>query len=218
MKFDHGVDPHPALASLSFEIQIRSAFEHAWSVSMHGVAYKTNEVDWKRKRLSAQIKAAVEQLDQLIVSFESAASPIVESPWPETELLKRISDVFSQLGDARKIPGESIPNSWSRFSENLFQLLRASKSWPRNPAKWSTHVDACLTLIEQRIGTIADFPRSVSLFQLVFAILLDGKAIEPDLDGFVPMITSELEDLFPSVATCTSRFAFPDLTGRLQHE
>ena len=48
---------------------------------MHGLAYKTDEVDWKRKRIAAQIKAMVEQLDQLIVSFEAAASPVVESPW-----------------------------------------------------------------------------------------------------------------------------------------
>lgn len=218
LKFDHGVDPHPALASLSFEIQIRSAFEHAWSVSMHGVAYKTDEVDWKRKRLSAQIKAAVEQLDQLIVSFESAASPIVESPWPETELLKRITDLFSQMGAVRKIPKESVPNSWSRFSESLLQLLRASKSWPRSSADWGPYIDSCLSLIDTRIGNLGDFPRSISLFQLVFGILWEGNHIKPDLYGFVPMVTPELEELFPSVKSCRTRFVFPDLTGRPDHE
>jgi ppGpp synthetase/RelA/SpoT-type nucleotidyltranferase len=55
-----------------FEVQIRSAFEHAWSVTTHALAYKSPEVSWSRLRLTAQLKAAVEQLDTLVLSFEEA--------------------------------------------------------------------------------------------------------------------------------------------------
>src|SRR6185312_12062773 len=30
-----------------FEIQIRSAFEHAWIVTTHAITFKANNVDWK---------------------------------------------------------------------------------------------------------------------------------------------------------------------------
>jgi hypothetical protein len=57
-----GTDPKEPLFNLAFEVQVRSAFEHAWSVTTHELVYKSQSVDWKRMRLAAQLKAAVEQL------------------------------------------------------------------------------------------------------------------------------------------------------------
>jgi len=212
LAFDPGTVPHPALAALSFEIQIRSAFEHAWSVSMHGLTYKTDEIDWKRKRIASQIKAMVEQLDQLIVSFETAASPVIESPWPETDYLKAIHEKFRSLTDAKAFPQETIPSSWSRFSENLYSLLQASRAWPRNFEDRLPYVTECLDSIETGISNLKDFPRSISLHQLVLGILWDAKKLQPDLRGFAAVITSELEALFPSLRSCNTRFDFANVT------
>lgn len=206
--FDPGTVPHPALASLKFEVQIRSAFEHAWSVSMHGLTYKTDEVDWKRKRIAAQIKAMVEQLDQLIVSFETAASPVVESPWPETDYLKAIYERFRSLNDAKAFPQETIPSSWSRFSENLYALLQASKIWPRDFNDRLAFVNDCLDILEIGISKLADFPVSISLHQLALGMLWEAKKLKPNLRGFTAVITTELEALFPSLASCRTRFDF----------
>jgi ppGpp synthetase/RelA/SpoT-type nucleotidyltranferase len=63
---------------ITFEIQIKSAFEHAWSVSTHDLVYKNDEIDWKKLRLAAQIKANVEQLDTLILAFDRTSSIITE--------------------------------------------------------------------------------------------------------------------------------------------
>jgi ppGpp synthetase/RelA/SpoT-type nucleotidyltranferase len=211
--FDTGTAPHPALTSLSFEVQIRSAFEHAWSVSMHGLTYKTDEIDWKRKRVAAQIKAMVEQLDQLIVSFETAASPVIESPWPETDFLKAIHEKFHRLNVAKAFPEESVPSSWSRFSENLYALMQASRAWPRNFDDRLPYVTECLDSIETGISNLKDFPRSISLHQLVLGILWDAKKLQPDLRGFTAVITSELEALFPSLRSCNTRFDFANVTN-----
>ena len=63
---------------ITFEIQIKSAFEHAWSVSIHDLVYKNDEIDWKKLRLAAQIKANVEQLDTLILAFDQMSTIITE--------------------------------------------------------------------------------------------------------------------------------------------
>ncbi|QDV25316.1 RelA/SpoT domain-containing protein [Aureliella helgolandensis] len=211
--FDSGVDSHPVFTSLKFEVQIRSAFEHAWSVSMHGLAYKTDDIDWKRKRVAAQIKAVVEQLDQLIVSFETAASPVIESPWPETEFLKAIYDCFHQLNEVNSFPEESVPSSWSRFSENLYSLLQSSRSWPRNFEDRLPYVRDCLDVVANHISNLDDFPRSISLHQLALGVLWDAKKLVPKLSRFTPIITSELEDIFPSLKSCSTRFQFAKLGG-----
>ncbi|HEY9702182.1 MAG TPA: hypothetical protein V6C58_07035, partial [Allocoleopsis sp.] len=59
-----------SIYDIIFEIQVKSAFEHAWSVSTHDLVYKHSEIDWRRLRLASQIKATVEQLDMLILAFE----------------------------------------------------------------------------------------------------------------------------------------------------
>jgi len=46
--------------NVPFEVQIRSAFEHAWSVTTHALTFKSADVSWSKLRLTSQLKAAVE--------------------------------------------------------------------------------------------------------------------------------------------------------------
>src|SRR5580698_10811086 len=46
------------LYTTCFEVQIRTAFEHACAVTTHAV-YKGGSVDWRARRLAAHLKAAV---------------------------------------------------------------------------------------------------------------------------------------------------------------
>ena len=72
--------------NITFEIQVKSAFEHAWAVSTHDLVYKSPEIDWKRLRLAAQIKANVEQLDTLILAFEQTSAIIQENHSPDLNI------------------------------------------------------------------------------------------------------------------------------------
>ncbi len=63
-------DNELSIYKIIFEIQIQSAFEHAWLVSTHDIVYKSSDIDWRKLRLAAQIKATFEQLDMLILAFE----------------------------------------------------------------------------------------------------------------------------------------------------
>ena len=58
------IDRNPVLTATSFEVQVRTAFEHAWSVTTHALTYKADQVDWRHQRLAAQLRSAIEQLDQ----------------------------------------------------------------------------------------------------------------------------------------------------------
>jgi len=79
---DPNLDNLLSIFDILFEIQIKSAFEHAWAVSTHDLVYKSAEIDWKKLRLAAQIKATVEQLDTMIMAFEQIASTIQEHEYP----------------------------------------------------------------------------------------------------------------------------------------
>lgn len=68
------------LNQYQIEIQLRTAFEHAWQVVTHDLVYKGNMVTWERCRLAAQMRSAIEQLDLLAAEFDSMAGSIARSP------------------------------------------------------------------------------------------------------------------------------------------
>jgi ppGpp synthetase/RelA/SpoT-type nucleotidyltranferase len=178
------------LRSILFEVQIRTAFEHAWSVTTHALAYKTNEVDWKRLRLAAQMKATVEQLDTLILAYEGARPHVAESIWPEIQEKIAISKLFFDDIGKSIIPTEARPKDISRFSDNLHQIIRDGYRGSQQEA-----IQAIKTILEST--NPASFPRSVSLMQWIV-----GEIVSLGGDRLVPKkvrlhITPELVDLYP---------------------
>lgn len=190
-----------------FEVQVRSAFEHAWSVTTHELTYKGQIVSWNRLRLAAQLKATAEQLDMLIIGFEDAAKKIAPSHWPEIQAKTEIADFFKEQFRIDRLPIELTPKDWSRFSDNIFAMLRSS-AWSKGkrPAEIaqaiSNHMTAEIALLgRERI------PLSVSLLQFVFGTMCKAGIIAAPLDRYCPVITPELETLYP-VQAFVLRFDF----------
>jgi len=180
---------------IPFEVQVRSAFEHAWAVATHPLTYKTSEVDWKRLRLAAQIKATVEQLDTLILSFEQTLQHVQENPWPEVTRRQEIVEVIKNLLIDGYIPSESAPKDLSRFSGNFYAMLRSA-------GKEDDIRQVLLILDEQIRASGKDaMPRSVSLLQYFLVTLIRLGFIKPPFKDqeFYCHLTSELTDLYPDI-------------------
>ena len=163
-----GTDPKEPLFALPFEVQIRSAFEHAWSATTHSLVYKSARVDWRRLRLAAQLKAAVEQLDSLVsMAFEESAGHIESHHWPEIAARTRIVDFYAKQVEVGKIPRELAPKDWSRFAENFWNLLRATKR-AFHPAEMEALADKALEIIRSELDTMSaeQVPRSISYFSV----------------------------------------------------
>jgi hypothetical protein len=93
---------------------------------VHGntcAAYKSADVSWSKIRLTAQLKAAVEQFDTLVLSFEDAAKNIEASVWPEIAAKSELEALFGGIVDASRVPSELSPKDWSRLVDNIFQLV-----------------------------------------------------------------------------------------------
>ena len=190
---------------IPFEVQIRSAFEHAWMVTTHALSYKGKKVEWRRLRLASQIKAVVEQLDTLILSFDDSAGHISESYWPDIQAKKEIEEYFRTKIESRVISEILEPSSWSRFCDTCLSLLKSGNGSFRKPSKVLV-ADAFLVFDEYFSSNPA--PISISLFQLAFGILLDKQIVKLPLHDFCPLITKEMEDIFPSIKSMTIRFDF----------
>lgn len=187
------IDNELSIYNIIFEIQIKSAFEHAWSVSTHDLVYKNSEIDWKRLRLAAQIKANVEQLDTLILAFEQTSLIIQENNYPDTKIKRKLASEINKLFKNGKIPDELQPKDMNRFCDNLYRLaVDANKE---------NNIQPIIEKIKTEINSTSykNFPRSISLFQYLFVILIRNKMIEIPIKNYHCHITEELTTLYPDI-------------------
>jgi ppGpp synthetase/RelA/SpoT-type nucleotidyltranferase len=188
---DSNIDNFLSIFNVIFEIQIKSAFEHAWAVSTHDLVYKGSEIDWKKLRLAAQIKAIVEQLDTMILAFEQISPAIQESEDPETKKKRQLAIATQELFQREKIPEELKPKDMTRFCDNLYGILvRAGKV---------DKVQEVIKCITKKINSTPSkqIPRSISLLQYFLAILVEAEILILPLDNYYFHITSELLTLYP---------------------
>ena len=187
-----------AVSNILFEVQIRSAFEHAWSVTTHALTYKSEKIDWKLLRLTAQLKASVEQLDSLILGFTESASYITEHKFLEIEIKNKISAFFKDKISSKNIPEELSPESWSRFSDNFYSLMRSAKT--NYKEQLDAFVNRGFELIEDEIKAMTNnnFPRSLSLLQFSIGVLAEKEFLPTELKKYSALITPELLTFYPN--------------------
>jgi len=192
---------------LPFEVQVRSAFEHAWSATTHKLVYKSAQVDWRRLRLAAQLKAAVEQLDSLVLTFDESVGHIESRHWPEIATRTKIVEFYSKQVEDGKIPRELAPKDWSRFAENIWNLLRATRR-AVYPDGMEALADKALDVIQKELDAMPreQVPRSISIFQFTFGVLTKEKIIGDVLQNFYPILTPELLLRYSDVDKFTERF------------
>lgn len=183
-----------SIYQIKFEIQIKSAFEHAWSVSTHDLVYKSSEIDWKKLRLAAQIKATVEQLDILILAFEKTSEVIEDNGYQEIKHKKYFAEEINKLFKYKKIPDELHPKDMSRFCDNLYRLLI-------NVVEEKKIQEKAKNVIQKIQSTKTSLiPRSISLFQYFISILISDKIIDVSTNKYYFHITKEVIDLYPDTA------------------
>ncbi len=192
---EEGLDELPGGAgSILFETQIQTVFEFAWQTVTHDLVYKTGEVDWRRERLAAQLKAAVEQIELIIEGFAGNVDFVRKSEWPAVDQRARLVRVFKQLHDEGFVSDELVPSSWSRFAENIWALVA---SYSRGARDTTRRMNSLCDSIEAHIrasNPFAEINRG-SLFQLVVGLIHSGVVPESSLADFIIVDSSELRDI-----------------------
>ena len=193
-----------SIYKIQFEIQIKSAFEHAWSVSTHDIVYKSSEIDWRKLRLAAQIKATVEQLDMLILAFEQTSEFIADNNYPEIKNKQYLVKEINKLFQDKKVPDELEPKDMSRFCNNLYRLLI-------NVVEEKQIKEKVKAVIQKIQSTKTNqIPRSISLFQYFISILISEKIIDSSINKYYWHITQEVISLYPELKTIDSTFEYEE--------
>jgi len=190
-------------SSFIFEVQVLTAFEYAWCQVNHSLVYKADEVDWKRERLSAQLKAAVEQIEMIIASFDAASSLVPESPWPANDSMKLIASKFKQWMTEGKISETLQPASWKRFAENVYNIV---KQVDREAPNQAVHDLISSVEIELNSAEAVSPPTSGTLFQYVLAVVARSGNLHKVRKSYIVQ-SSELRDVH-GILTAPKTFQF----------
>lgn len=193
--------PGPSIADFLFEIQVRTAFEHAWSVATHDLVYKGSSIDWRRIRLASQLKASSESLDAAVAAFDQLAEAIEPSQWEKSDEQGEISNFVERLFREFKLPGTLKPASSNRFAENLWHLTRAAR--PNLSSR------SCVAAIEDELNKMKqeEIPVSLSLYQFFLGILC-RRGLISSVKNLHCHVTPELEALFPATKGIGSSFDY----------
>ena len=207
------------IETVMFEVQVKTVFDFAWAKTTHALAYKSEKLSWQRLRLAAQLKAAVEQLDMLILGFAQTSEYVGQGHSPEIEDKITIQIFFKKKVDL--IPSELIPQDWSRFSDNVYRLFQAFKG--ERPTGHSnqklSNLDICLTELDKEINNLGSkkIPRSLSLFQFVTCVIgsLENKSAKSKKHKYSFLVTEEMKLLYPKLNILGETFKLENLDNEL---
>lgn len=202
---DAAAQRQPGLGEIIFEIQVITAFEYAWITVTHDLVYKADNADWKRQRLAAQLKAAVEQIEVIIAAFDTASVAVLESPWPDSNTRAEIIDRCRLLMTDGLIPINLQPTSWRRFADNFVALVR---SFERDPAKLQACVSQILDTMDRDLRGATPFllPVSGTLFQYVISIVARSNT-PGNIQRFRIVPSRELSDFY-GIRNIPQKFTF----------
>lgn len=184
----------PGADQILFEVQIQTVFENAWGVVTHDLVYKSDSIDWRKARLAAQLKAAVEQIEMTIAGFETNLDYIPASRHPETDEKVRLLAKLQDLMADGRLTDEIAPRSWSRLADNVYALVGSYTPRPQDRPKAMKKLCASLT-DELRSSDKYIELRTGSLFQVILGHVAAGHVDDAVLDDFVIVDSPELRDL-----------------------
>ncbi len=184
----------PGIDQVVFEVQVLTAFEYAWVTVTHSRAYKSGDADWRRQRLAAQLKAAVEQIDMIIDAYDTSSAALRESIWPENIAQQAIIARF-QGWIAEGLVSETLaPGSWGRFAENVYALVGEIE---RNPQARLSWLERFLDHLETDLKGPRETAPIISgtLYQYVVAALAKNGHLGKLRRSSI-VLSSELRDLY----------------------
>lgn len=116
---EKNLPPNDVLSRLSFEIQIKTYLQHAWSIATHDFSYKGNQISWAKDRMGAHWRAMLEHTELSIEEADKlAGSTILSLSHNEYSWLQRILNVLQEHWE-----DDRLPKDQKRLVRSLGQLI-----------------------------------------------------------------------------------------------
>lgn len=165
---DYSVGLTP-LNEIIFEIQVVTAFEYAWQIRTHDLAYKSPTLSWGRFRLAAMLRALVEQADTVIDSYEDLAKVVDAHRDKSLKQKVLVMTYVKSLFENEFFLAEDEPIDYIRFVDSLHSLLSLSTFAKKDG---SINCKAFFSAFENHARAVAPFDRTLTPYQVMAAFLV----------------------------------------------
>ena len=103
----------------SFELQLKTFLQYGWYKSAHDILYKGDQLSWPRFRIAHQIRAMLEQSDQILLRIDKASDICPSNDYIIFSEKNRILDFI------KKIWAPSLlPLNVKGLADNVHELLK----------------------------------------------------------------------------------------------
>lgn len=106
----------------SFELQLKTFLQHGWAKATHDILYKGQTFSWPRFRVASQIKAVLEQSDQILADIDKAIDMCPDNEYVEFVEKKEISKIVTARWDS-----ELLPLNTNGLVNEIYNLLVVCK-------------------------------------------------------------------------------------------
>lgn len=162
---DDPASPPFVFSGIVFEVQIKTFLQHAWSIAVHDLIYKSDEASWSKQRLAYQVKAMLEHAE---LSIQAADILAQSSALSKTDQRTRdLTDMITLMKGQWE--EELLPTDIRRLAENTLGLTSALKMKIKQLAK---------ILQEEKDYWTGSFPSNLSPYSIVVQTLLKHRKNE----------------------------------------
>lgn len=118
---DDDATPSTGLTGITFEVQVKTFLQHAWSIATHDLIYKTSEVHWGRQRIAYQVRAMLEHAE---LSIQEAGrlenNESLQKTTAHTDRVRGTIEILRCVWSP-----DDLPEDLRRLAENVNGLCKA---------------------------------------------------------------------------------------------
>lgn len=97
--------PPTGVEGVLFEVQVRTFLQHAWTIATHDIVYKSDQLSWRRERIAAHAKAALEQAEVTIAMMSALeANDILPETSRDYRRFNGIIRILREHWDVEQMP------------------------------------------------------------------------------------------------------------------